>query len=136
MIPALVVILSLILWLLSARLNYRMMVSNGWMTSVDMGGGSHTKCIYYYKQWHPVSNCCEHCAEWKRENFKASTRNRICWSLLLGPLLAIGLGTGTGVKAIITGKQPLSVSEREHRLAEAEKALIAANKAMKEAQNG
>lgn len=136
MIPALIVILSLILWLLSARLNYRMAVRKNWFNVIDMGGGTPSRCQYYYRQWHHVSRCCEHCAEWKRENFASSMRWRILWSLLLGPLMAIGLGAGTGVKAIITGKQPLSVSEREHRLAEAEKALAAANKAMKEAQDG
>lgn len=113
-----VVILSLLLWLLLARFNYRMLVHRSWPVVTEYGGGKPTSCVHYMRAWHPAHKCCEHCASWSKEDFAAERIQRM-WTALLGPLLFIALAT----HATITARQPLTRNEQAARLAKAEEEL-------------
>jgi hypothetical protein len=110
---------SLLFWLLCARLDYRLAVRRGWLAAVTYGGGEPTQCQDYRRTSHPIYKCCPKCAGWSRENFGASRRSRALLALLTGPLFLLAALAG----ALVTGKQPLSASEREHRLKQAEQEL-------------
>ena len=109
----------LLFWLLCARLDYRIAVRRGWLVAMTHGGGKYTQCRDYCRSDHPIHGCCPKCAEWSRENFGASRRNRALLASLGGPLFLLAALAGV----LVTGKQPLSASEREHRMRRAEEEL-------------
>lgn len=119
MIPAACLPVALLCWLLCARFNYRIAVRRGWLASLTYKGGRSYECPNYYRPWH--SGCCARCATSFTENFGASRRHRALLALT-GPLLLLAILPWI----LVTGRQPLSASEREHRLKQAEKDLAQA----------
>jgi hypothetical protein len=106
-------------WLLCARLGYRVAVRREWLAAMSHSGGEYTRCPDYRDFRHPATGCCAKCAARPVEDFRASRRNRAMLALAGAPLLLLALAA----TLLVTGRQPLSAGERDHRLKQAEEDL-------------